>query len=1415
MNSSFTPLSFKKTRRILSLALTTMLLSVGYQAQAQNAAQYGFSSMAGTFTPNVGGTVVSAIHADDAATTGIPIGFAFTFCGIPYTTVSPCSNGWMSFNSVSSSYLSNALGSLGSIAPCVMPMWDDLSGGAGYNSIASYLTSGTAPNRVFTMEWKDWRWYYGNSNSISFQVKLFETTNIIQCVYTPTSNSVTNGSATVGIAKNGSDYLVLNNTTAAPIPSSSNFVTTISSPPPAGQIYQWSPPSPCTGTPLAGAAVSTPSAVCQGTSASLSISGGSIATGLTFQWEEFNGTIWVNAVGGFGATTANYTSPNLTSPKQYRVKITCTTSNITSFSAPVNVTINISSLPYIETFESITANNQLPNCMSSTNLGSSTYTYTTNQSSWNQINHTIGGSKFGSFRYGANDWFFSPNLPLVANQDYLISFWYITDGLSGWQTIEAKLGMGANPGAMTITAGTPVSNPMNTTYQQYSAVVRVTATGNYNLGIHCIGNFSPWYVSIDDIGVQGLPPCTGTPVAGVINPTGTQTGCPGSVYNLTTTGSSVAAGLTYQWLQSTNAAPAYVPVIGGIGGTTLNYTTPPLSDTIRYRLRVTCNNSNLSDNSGIVTFNVPKPTYTSLPVVESFENWGSRCGTNDIPTASWSNIPFTGNNSWRREDQGTSANWLYETSGNLNQTDAFHGLHFARFHVYQATPNQPGDLSLYVDCSSITGNKELQFHMRTDPSIYAYDTLKVFESTDGGLTFTQIGIFGSGTTGWQMHTLPITSNSATTVIKFSAASTYTYYNDINLDYVRVLPPCNATPNAGTINPVTPCKNTEFPLVLNNSTQAAGLLYQWQKSATGYNNWTNIPGGTTAAITQNINVATYYRAIVTCANTNQSDTTPIYKVNIQDFFYCYCNSAAAYAMPVYTFPYEDIGNFTIKTVPGDSLLLSNGSGTPLTNNLSAGNSYTNFTAIAPTTLYHDSTYKFIVQQVSYNTNANSRVAIYLDMNRNGEFEASEKIYSQGTTSPLYKTSANFTIPNTALTGVTGMRVILWRGAVDAPPCGIYNYYGETEDYLVNISYPPCSGAVNPGTAFINKISTCVGYTINLGDTTYEKTRSEINRLWQFSTNGGFGWNNLPNSANKDTLNKILVSGPTQYRLRVICNRSGDTTYSNVVSVAIKESYKCYCVSYAAGGEREMEDISDIGFFRVGPYAFNTGGPHLLNPAALRDRTDNTDVTGINLYADSTYGVDFYHIILPGNQADAKVTMFIDYNNNQIYDVPQERVFSGIMDSVSFYRTAFITIPNAVVPDVPTGMRVIINNNTAPNVQSDNACGVYASGETEDYVVTLKRAYKTGVASTNSTLLSLAVYPNPNSGIFTVRLNGTSSFKDVNIAVMNMSGQRVASRSFGNTSTTLATDFNLSQFARGIYFVEVRADGEKMIRKLVIQ
>ena len=158
-------------------------------------------------------------YYDDNRSFPVPIGFDFWYDGTRYTQFNVSVNGFMDFDS------SSWNGGSGSVQPnnpygpystdFVNPTRSAPSGGAGTvtalapiyydlttwqtsvplgNSI-KYLLTGTAPNRVLTVEWINMSTWTNQADTLNFQVKLYETTGVIEYYYGYMSGSIstTNG----------------------------------------------------------------------------------------------------------------------------------------------------------------------------------------------------------------------------------------------------------------------------------------------------------------------------------------------------------------------------------------------------------------------------------------------------------------------------------------------------------------------------------------------------------------------------------------------------------------------------------------------------------------------------------------------------------------------------------------------------------------------------------------------------------------------------------------------------------------------------------------------------------------------------------------------------------------------------------------------------------------------------------------------------------------------------------------------------------------------------------------------------------------------------------------------------------------------------------------------------------------------
>jgi hypothetical protein len=214
-------------------------------ASGLEASKYCFTASASTYTILTGTTDVSGISAseDDAVSNAVTLQFPFTFGGNVYTDIRVSSNGWLTFGTPSISTASqnyvNGTANAALLKPLLMPLWDDLK----CTTKPRYLTSGVGPNRIFKIEWYHPKWdYTANGEVVSFQIWLYEGTNIIEYYYNQEGTAVKSPSATIGIYDANGNYLTLSNSGASPTAQSAIFTTNIATKPASGQVYQFKPP---------------------------------------------------------------------------------------------------------------------------------------------------------------------------------------------------------------------------------------------------------------------------------------------------------------------------------------------------------------------------------------------------------------------------------------------------------------------------------------------------------------------------------------------------------------------------------------------------------------------------------------------------------------------------------------------------------------------------------------------------------------------------------------------------------------------------------------------------------------------------------------------------------------------------------------------------------------------------------------------------------------------------------------------------------------------------------------------------------------------------------------------------------------------------------------------------------------------
>lgn len=355
-----------------------------------------------------------------------------------------------------------------------------------------------------------------------------------------------------------------------------------------------------------------------------------------------------------------------------------------------------------------------------------------------------------------------------------------------------------------------------------------------------------------------------------------------------------------------------------------------------------------------------------------------------------------------------------------------------------------------------------------------------------------------------------------------------------------LPQCFGQPTAGTatVNATELCPGGSFVLTLTGFTVGAGIEIQWEESPVGANAWTPIAGGNSPTFLHTQpSVFSEYRAVVTCTAGGQSDVSNTVSVDLLPFYVCYCSPNTGVQL------HNNSGNLvsTIE-IPG----------TPLSANSSSMNNLSGY-------YFHDpsipsNTADLVAGQVYTITfavlQAGNVVEMWVDWDQSGTFDPLEYMMMPQSTN----VSHTFTVPGTAVPGLTGMRIRTQanNSVVYGPngACFLINQGSETEDFVLNIVPPaPCSGIPSiVGTASINKNSICYNSSVELVLTGAGIAPGLVFQ-WEESPAGLNNWTAIP-GATTDTFIVANVVEDMDYRMMVTCTSpGGGTDYSNIVSVTV--------------------------------------------------------------------------------------------------------------------------------------------------------------------------------------------------------------------------------------------------------------------------
>jgi hypothetical protein len=593
---------------------------------------------------------------------------------------------------------------------------------------------------------------------------------------------------------------------------------------------------------------------------------------------------------------------------------------------------------------------------------------------------------------------------------------------------------------------------------------------------------------------------------------------------------------------------------------------------------------------------------------------------------------------------------------------------------------------------------------------------------------------------------------------------------LNVMGITINSVCGGTPAAGvpTASTASACTNNSFTLNLTGAASGSGVSYQWQSSPAGAGTFANISGATTVPYTvASQTVATDYRVVVTCSGSGISSTSPLVNVPQNSFLNCYCTPTG--------------GNCANEWVRGVTLASLGNTGTACSPGAYA--SYTANTALT-TTLSQGATYP-VTLDLRVNA-ASSAAGIWIDYDHSGTFDASE--YTLVGTGPASGFAAlnlsltgNVTIPATALTGPTRLRVRSNNGGVVGNQACFNNYFGEVEDYLVTIVAPTaCVGTPTGGTATASSTSVCPGTPFTLRATGYSSSATGLSYQWQSSRAGA---NTFINISGATTVPYTVASltAATDYRLQVTCSASGATAVSTLVSVTPAPYLPCYCApTYVSGGNTDI-----IKTVTVGSLTNNTG---TLGNAAPYYHDYSTQQPTTLAIPNLVQGIPTNVVLTFGAENAQYSALWVDFNHSGSFDA-NEYFTLGTNAGSNGTATIPVAVPSTALLG-QTKMRIRGGDDLVP--LANQACGASQSdyGEAEDYLVNIVIL---SASRSSQDAVALSAFPNPATHALTVTAGSTSL--RAQISLTDLTGRVLQTQPM----TGPTARFDLSGLAAGIYLV----------------
>ncbi len=589
------------------------------------------------------------------------------------------------------------------------------------------------------------------------------------------------------------------------------------------------------------------------------------------------------------------------------------------------------------------------------------------------------------------------------------------------------------------------------------------------------------------------------------------------------------------------------------------------------------------------------------------------------------------------------------------------------------------------------------------------------------------------------------------------------------DYtVTIIPgtPCSTTPGANTVAVPSGsiCPNTAINLMAASPYTLGAITYTWATATNSVGPFTTVQTGTNAYYnTGNLTTSTWYQVTAACLNggppviwtPGQVGVSPTITNSVTYFEGFEGTPSNTNQLPNCSWTRSNPTNCQTSTVSTFSNRVPN-----------TGNGYANFDYGGNGT---SNTYDFYSNGIQLNAGVTYSASLWY-ITPGGSFQTFKFAYgpSQSVTSQSVigivtnpNNSTYKSLSNTFQVATSGIYYL------NISVTDNFNYSYLTFDDVSIIA--PCTvpqNSINLGLSA--PPSVCSGSSITLvasGANTYSwstgSTTSSISVSPTVNTTYSVTGTNTLSNCSYVLTNSVLVRG-----------LPGVQIYAPVTSVCENGSVILYATgsagSYVWGG---------------GPAA--TGTTYTASPST----TTTYSLIGTDAFGCSSTAVQ----TINWNQAP---TIGVTGNNTVCVNEGANLTGTGATSYTWSSNSVYLQSANVIITPGALGTFTYL----VTGKDANDCVNTTVASITTDKCV--------GIASVYGNISNLAVYPNPNNGVFTISLgNGTAK----TIEVMDVTGRVILSEN----SSLDQTDVNITNLTNGVYYVKVKSGGASEVLKIVKQ